>query len=220
LAFTTYTLLIKTGLEQLLPSSKLESVAKQFGSEFMLVAKKSRKLALHNAALVGLTVLSGAYVAGNDAGRAFNTFPKMGDVWIPDEIFSMQPLWKNFVENTALVQLNHRILALSTAAAISFGYVKARMNTEFWKQLPKLVKFSFHASMGMVLVQVSLGISTLLYYVPIELASAHQTGAILLLTVMTGLVHSLGFTKYGKSLKVSTSTLSQLLLKSPCKSSK
>ncbi|GLE08102.1 hypothetical protein PINS_up019064 [Pythium insidiosum] len=47
---------------------------------------------------------------------AYNTFPKMGDQWIPDGLFDMDPWYKNFFENTPLVQLDHRILAMSTLA--------------------------------------------------------------------------------------------------------
>ena len=35
-------------------------------------------------------------ITGNDAGRAFNTFPMMGDEWIPSEILDMEPKWRNF----------------------------------------------------------------------------------------------------------------------------
>lgn len=41
----------------------------------------------------------------NFQGHAFNTFPKMGDTWIPDDIFEMKPLMRNFFENTSLVQV-------------------------------------------------------------------------------------------------------------------
>ena len=70
--------------------------------------------------------MSGAYVAGNDAGRAFNTFPKMGDNWFPENILELTPLWKNFVENTATVQFDHRVLALSSLASIWAMYGRAR----------------------------------------------------------------------------------------------
>lgn len=49
-----------------------------------------RQLVHRTAALMGITIVSGAFVAGNDAGRAYNTFPKMGDRWIPEEIFALQ----------------------------------------------------------------------------------------------------------------------------------
>jgi cytochrome c oxidase assembly protein subunit 15 len=173
-------------------------------SEVVQFARKSRKFALHNAALAAVTVLTGAYVAGNDAGRAYNTFPKMGDDWLPpkEDLFPLQPLWRNFVETTGLVQFDHRVMAISTASAITLMYAQARraLQGQYWQQIPKTLRFGYNASMGMVLVQVGLGISTLLMYVPTELAAAHQAGAIVLLTMLTGLVHTLGFSKYGKKL--------------------
>lgn len=85
-----------------------------------------RRHAIINGCLVAVTVVSGAYVAGNDAGRAFNTFPKMGDNWFPENILELTPLWKNFVENTATVQFDHRVLALSSLASIWAMYGRAR----------------------------------------------------------------------------------------------
>ncbi|XP_078158833.1 heme A synthase COX15-like [Carex rostrata] len=81
-------------------------------------ATKIRRLALPVSFIVGLTAASGAFVAGNDAGHTYNTFPKMGDVWVPDDIFRKEPLIRNFFENTSLVQLNHRILAMTTLLAV------------------------------------------------------------------------------------------------------
>src|SRR5262249_19809996 len=142
------------------------------------------------------------------------TWPKMGDVWIPDDLLALSPTWKNFFENTSLVQFDHRMFAYFATTAIAVGYAKARtlLQGNYWKQLPGLMRFSYNASLGIVLLQVSLGISTLLYYVPVELASAHQTGAVLLLTAMTGLVHVLGFAKYAKPLSKVSAAMTQSLL--------
>ena len=68
--------------------------------------------------LVFLTVLSGAFVAGNDAGLAYNTFPLMADAIVPPDIFLIEPLWRNFFENVPLVQLDHRLLAMLTALIV------------------------------------------------------------------------------------------------------
>ena len=46
-------------------------------------------------------------MAGNDAGHAFNSFPKMNGQWVPDEYFEF-PGWRNAFESTAAVQLHHR----------------------------------------------------------------------------------------------------------------
>lgn len=53
---------------------------------------------------------AGAFVAGLDAGLVYNSFPKMGDHWIPEEWLQLSPKIKNFFENPTTVQLDHRIL--------------------------------------------------------------------------------------------------------------
>jgi len=195
MAFTTYTLLIWTGLDLVNPMSKAKLIAESMQPEILKTARRMRKLACLNGALVATTVLSGAYVAGNDAGRAYNTFPKMGDDWIPSGILSMEPLWKNFFENTATVQFDHRVLALSTVGTVSamYAYAVRSGNGIFWKSLPKYTQYAFNACLGMTATQVGLGISTLLLYVPVPLAAVHQAGSLVLLTCITCLAHSLRF---------------------------
>ena len=48
-------------------------------------------------ALIGLMIVSGGFMAGTKAGHIYNTFPKMGTTWFPDQILAMTPLWKNFL---------------------------------------------------------------------------------------------------------------------------
>jgi hypothetical protein len=60
--------------------------------------------------LVFFTALSGAFVAGLDAGLIYNEFPLMGGQIVPQEIFALKPLWRNFFENETTVQFNHRLL--------------------------------------------------------------------------------------------------------------
>ncbi|CAI0409949.1 unnamed protein product [Linum tenue] len=98
-AFAIYTGLFWTALSVVMPEPPAESVTWVRG------AAKVKRLALPVGLIVGITAVSGAFVAGNDAGRAYNTFPKMGDTWIPDGIFEMKPLIRNFFENTATVQV-------------------------------------------------------------------------------------------------------------------
>jgi heme a synthase len=69
-----------------------------------------RRLALLSTGMVLLTVTSGAFVAGNDAGYAYNDFPYMGGQWVPDDIWELSPGWKNIFENVATVQFDHRYL--------------------------------------------------------------------------------------------------------------
>merc|ERR1719291_873176 len=92
--------------------------------EAVKAAGRLRFVAFPTAAIVGLTLLSGPFVAGNDAGHAYNTWPKMIDDWIPAEWLAAAsaPLsrWRLFFEDTAVVQFDHRCLAYaSTAAALA-----------------------------------------------------------------------------------------------------
>ena len=206
MAFTTYGTLLWTALEIMRPTQNtLKDVVtaslsnknkKGLSQEVLNQVRKLRGVSLVNLGLVATTVISGAYVAGNDAGNAYNTWPKMGDVWIPEGILEITPMWRNFTENTATVQFDHRVLAISTLASVTgmFALAKTAAGGQVWKQvLPKYSRSAIHAAAGMSLVQVGLGISTLLLYVPIPLAAAHQAGSLVLLTFSTAAVHSLRF---------------------------
>merc|ERR1711862_22479 len=150
--------------------------------------------------LVGLTltsILAGAFVAGNDAGNAFNTFPKMDDDWIPPKEILFEknkPWYTNFIDNTALVQFNHRILGTTTAtmsislAAISFLHPAGR-NMILSKQVRNgLIVLGTAAS-----AQMTLGVLTLVNYVPLSLAAMHQVGSLVVLSSGLYVVHSLKY---------------------------
>lgn len=137
-------------------------------------------------ALVFVTILSGGFVAGLKAGFAYNTFPLMGGQWIPDGLFMETPLVRNFFENIITVQFDHRVLATLTFCAVALLWWKALRS-----ELPRYTRLGFHLLMAMAMVQVSLGISTLLLHVPIPLASSHQAGALLLFTTALTLTRRL-----------------------------
>lgn len=131
--------------------------------------------------LIFLTAMSGAFVAGLDAGLLYNTFPKMGLNYFPawSELFSNDiPMWRNFCENPTLVQLVHRCLGILTFTSVTMLYLCSR-SAAAARPLRKTIT----AMMIVVLVQVSLGITTLLYLVPVPLAAAHQAGSLTLLSV-------------------------------------
>merc|ERR1719491_2111232 len=125
MAVATYGGLLWTGLDILgLPHQKTmaDRASKLFSVESLRQALRLRTGSIFLTSLTGLTIVSGALVAGNDAGRAYNTFPKMDDEWIPSEIADLTPWYRNLKENTATVQFNHRVLGVSTAIA-AFGLV-------------------------------------------------------------------------------------------------
>jgi len=197
MAFTTYTLLVWTGLDLLNDSNAAKRAAKGLSEEVIRAARRHRAAAFATGALVATTVISGAYVAGNDAGRAFNTWPKMGETWIPDDMWIIRPIWRNLVENTATVQFDHRMLAYASLSAVWMNYLSAIRGVH-WNHLPKYTRALFHSTAGMSIVQVGLGITAILQYVPIEIAAIHQFGSLTLLTLVTGLAHSMKFTKFGR----------------------
>lgn len=136
--------------------------------------------------LVLVTVISGGFVAGLDAGLMYNTFPMMGEYWIPPGYGALDPAWRNLFENMAAVQFNHRLLAVTTFCVIVAYWWFARRELEARK-----LRAGTTALLHTAVLQVALGISTLLLMVPIALAAAHQAVALVLLTVVLYLCHAL-----------------------------
>ena len=137
-------------------------------------------------ALLLVTIMSGGFVAGLDAGLIYNTFPLMGGEWVPQGIGALTPWYQNMFENKVTVQFNHRLLAVTTAVLFMGWYLKGRTRFD---DAP--VTSSFKLIGMMVIIQVALGISTLLLQVPVWLGAAHQAGALLLLTAVLMNLHAL-----------------------------
>jgi cytochrome c oxidase assembly protein subunit 15 len=145
-----------------------------------------RRFTYFVAVLIMVTMASGAFVAGLKAGLAYNTFPLMEGRWVPDGLFGLQPWFLNLFENTATVQFDHRLLASCVMLSIMGLWMAARRLS-----LPKRLRYGLHALLLAGLLQVGLGISTLLLHVPVALAAAHQAGALLVFTVVLFLSHQL-----------------------------
>jgi len=143
-----------------------------------------RTLAL--TGLVTLTVISGGFVAGLKAGFAFNTFPLMNGKWVPDQLFALQPAWRNLFENMVTVQFNHRVLAITVLASVALYWISAMR-----ARLPRRLGLAVHVLLAVTVLQVTLGILTLLLHVPMHLAATHQAVAMLLFTVALYLCHGL-----------------------------
>lgn len=201
MAVVTYGALLWTGLDILgLPHQKTmaEQASKLFSKEALRKAVRLRSGSIFLTSLTGLTIVSGALVAGNDAGRAYNTFPKMDEEWIPSEIADLTPWYRNLKENTATVQFNHRVLGVSTAVAalglVGVGLVspiKAKSTALFTPQ----VRMGLYAVGTTAVGQMLLGITTLLLYVPLSLAAAHQVGSIVVFSSGIYLTHSLRYAR-------------------------
>jgi cytochrome c oxidase assembly protein subunit 15 len=105
---------------------------------------------------------------------------------VPEGYWQLQPWWLNFFENVAAVQLDHRLLALASLAAIVALWLAGRHHT-----LAEHSRRALDALLAMALLQVALGVATLLFVVPLPLATAHQAGAVLLFTAALAACHAL-----------------------------
>eukprot|EP00761_Pharyngomonas_kirbyi_P014316 gb/GECH01014346.1/.p1 GENE.gb/GECH01014346.1/~~gb/GECH01014346.1/.p1 ORF type:complete len:517 (+),score=99.69 gb/GECH01014346.1/:1-1551(+) len=150
------------------------------------VVNHLRHASIGAAAVMLTTIASGAFVAGNDAGRAYNTFPLMGGNLVPAEYWDMQPTYKNFLKNVATVQFNHRVMATTSLGLAGYIFFRSRGIA-----LPRHSRFAVAALLGTTCFQYALGITTLLNFVPVSLGTAHQAGAIGVLTAALHSIYSL-----------------------------
>ncbi|QKX03175.1 heme A synthase [Wolbachia endosymbiont of Litomosoides sigmodontis] len=112
--------------------------------------------------LIVVQIIFGAFVAGLNAGLIYNTFPLMDGYIIPKDLFFLRPTWLNIFENRATVQFIHRALALLILALTTTLTIK---NTSV-KQV--------YAMLLSIIIQIILGVVTLLMHIPIITAIAHQ----------------------------------------------
>ena len=126
---------------------------------------------------VALTIIWGAYTAGLDAGLVYNeTFPKMGGQWIPPDFWKYDTVWMNITENHSAVQFTHRWLAVFSVLIILSFWVHAYL---------KNIKLKILYSLAIIaLLQMSLGIATILSGVHIHIAVTHQAGAAILFSLI------------------------------------
>lgn len=138
------------------------------------------------AALLIVTIASGGFVAGLNAGFIYNTFPLMDGQLVPADYGALSPWGANLFENVAAVQFNHRVLAIATLAGAVLLWaasLKLPMATTARRSIALLALVA--------VLQVALGISALLLVVPVWLGALHQAGALTLLTVAIWALHSL-----------------------------
>ncbi len=134
--------------------------------------------------MVALTMVSGGFVAGLDAGLTYNTFPLMDGRWVPPAA------WRNGLIDTftdvTTVQFNHRLLA-----GVTFVLVVATYCFSFFVGTRGKVRIARHLVFAAALVQVIVGIATLMMQVPVPLAALHQAGALALLTAVMWMLYLL-----------------------------
>ena len=118
----------------------------------------------------------GALMAGLRAGTAHNTFPTMSGYWIPPGLFEDSPWWINFFENPTTIQFVHRWLAKILVLGVLIMAWRSR-------------RAEAVLAAAMALMQLSLGIATILTGVEIAIATLHQAGAVILLTLVIVVRH-------------------------------
>ncbi|MEK9660445.1 MAG: COX15/CtaA family protein [Alphaproteobacteria bacterium] len=135
-----------------------------------------RRLANATLVLIALTIVAGGFVAGTNAGLTYNTFPLMDGRLVPAG-YMAEGLTVAPFEDIATIQFHHRVLAIATLAVTLAAWWQTR-----WLVLTPRGRLAAAALGGMAVIQVGLGIATLLLAVPIPLGVAHQGGAVLLLS--------------------------------------
>jgi len=145
----------------------------------------ARRLAIATLALVAATIVACGFVAGTDAGLSYNTFPLMDGRLVP-EGYMAGGLARAPFEDIATIQFNHRALALPTLVIALAAWWQTR-----WLVLAPRGRLAANALAIMVVLQVTLGIATLLLEVPIPLGVAHQGGAVVLLSAAIWLLFEL-----------------------------
>ncbi len=177
LAFLIYATMFWVALELLFPTHP---------SHGNIRLRALRRFSTAITSLIFVMILSGGFVAGIRAGFAYNTFPLMNGHFIPPEIFMLEPWYRNFFDNMATVQFDHRMIAWALAILIPVFWYKSRS-----LPLSGSARLACSLLLIMLAIQIGLGISTLLLVVPLPLAAAHQAGALLLFTAALWVNHQL-----------------------------
>lgn len=119
-------------------------------------------------------ILLGALVAGIDAGRAFPDWPLMAGGFFPPDPFGLTPLWRNFFEDAGLVQFMHRMAGYGLFGFALFVWLVARRSANV------AIRAAFGAMMLVMALQVVIGVVTVIYSAPWQIAIVHQFTAVVL----------------------------------------
>lgn len=179
LAFLILVLMLRLGLDLWLGEGRTRVAA---GAR--RVAAAARWFGVY----VFAVVLSGALVAGLDAGLTYNTFPLMDGRLVPTGLHTHTPWWVNHLDNVTTVQFQHRVLAV-TLVACALGLAAWALRPQV--PVPARARKAAMAVAVLAVGQMALGIATLLLVVPVSLGVAHQLGALAVLSAVVVLVRLL-----------------------------
>ena len=126
--------------------------------------------------IIFLQICIGAFVSGMDAGKIYNSWPFMGSGFFPDDNSIKNLFYLSALNDPSMVQFMHRSLAYLILIFYLFIFVIIYKN-----RLSGLFKAIILTGFLLIL-QIVLGILTLLYSTQIIIASMHQISSILLVS--------------------------------------
>ena len=130
--------------------------------------------------IIFFTVIYGAFMAGLDAGKSFNTWPKMGDNYIPENLIFIEDRLFGFFDNSVFIHFFHRALAYLSFLTILYMCFKHFKGIE-----NKYQKIHFLIVLFLVLIQLFIGVFVVLSNVQVSLGSIHQIIGTLLFVLAT-----------------------------------
>ena len=138
--------------------------------------KINRQIPIIFILIIFLQICIGAFVSGMDAGKIYNSWPFMGSGFFPDDNSIKNLFYLSALNDPSMVQFMHRSLAYLIFTFYLFIFVIIYKN-----RLSGLFKAIILTGFLLIL-QIVLGILTLLYSTQIIIASMHQISSILLVS--------------------------------------
>ena len=140
--------------------------------------------------LISLEIVYGAFVAGLKAGYIYNTFPLMGDSFIPQRLYEVNSFFQAILDDKVMVQFIHRNLAYLLFILAGIFYFKITRSS-YTRKEKKIIQHGFY----IMIFQIILGITALIYAVPVWLGVFHQANSVLLIASYTASLNILLYTK-------------------------
>jgi cytochrome c oxidase assembly protein subunit 15 len=149
---------------------------------YFVPSRALRRLSWLTLTALVIQIIYGAFVAGKDAGQLYNTWPKMGDAWMPEAVYAASPWYMNLLENEAGLQFIHRTWAWVVYVLVVVLSLKLLRDGNYLKKTGFFLLTLIH-------LQILLGILTLIHAVPITLGVLHQLTAVFLLLGLLRVIH-------------------------------
>lgn len=153
---------------------------------FQALHRGVRRWSVIVLALIVMQILIGGFVAGLNAGFIYTDWPLMGGDFLPEDMLHMTPAYLNFLENPGTIQFTHRMVAYAVAAATVILYLVSRR-----RDVSYPARLGIVCLLTAVVLQIFIGILTLLYVVPVSLGALHQAGGMIVLAAALFVVHEL-----------------------------